>query len=67
MTVTGGEMRGDNGGESGEGFSGTSIKDTWTEPRCRGWRLRVGGGDGWGGGCGGGKMETTILEQQLKK
>ena len=26
---------------------------------------RVGGGDGWGGvGSGGGKMETTILEQQ---
>ena len=24
---------------------------------------RVGGGDGWGGG----KMETTVLEQQYKK
>ena len=25
---------------------------------------RVGSGDGWGGGCDGGKMETTVLEQQ---
>ena len=26
--------------------------------------LRVGGRDGWGGGHGGVKMETTVLEQQ---
>ena len=28
----------------------------------------MGGGDGWGGrGSGGGKMETTVLEQHLKQ
>ena len=27
----------------------------------------MGGGDGWGGGSGGGEMDTTVLEQQLKK
>ena len=26
--------------------------------------MRVGGGDGWSGGSGGGKMDTTVLEQQ---
>ena len=40
-------MGGDNGGE-GEGFSGTSIKDTWTKPRVG--EAREGGGFGWGGG-----------------
>ena len=25
---------------------------------------RVGGGDAWRGGSGGGKMETTVLEEQ---
>ena len=45
----------------GEGFSGTTIKDTWTKPR---WvQSGEGNGDGWRG-SGGGKMETTILEQQ---
>ena len=34
-----------------DGFSGITIKDTWTKPR-RG-RRGVGGGDGWGGGSGG--------------
>ena len=29
--------------------------------------MRVGGGDGWGGWECGGKMETIVLEQQLKK
>ena len=36
----------------GGGFSGTTIKDTWTKPR--GVELGEGGGDGWGGGSGGG-------------
>ena len=27
-------------------------------------RFKTGGGDGWGGGCGGVKTETTVLEQQ---
>ena len=56
----------------GEGFSGTSIKDTWTKPRGRvdTWE---GGGFGWGGGrelgmggmgrSGRGEMETIVLEQ----
>ena len=38
LTVTRGEVGGDNGGK-GEGFSGTSMKDTCTKPR-RGWDQR---------------------------
>ena len=34
-------------GEKGEGFSGTTIKNTWTKPR--GVESGEGGGDGWGG------------------
>ena len=37
----------DNWGR-GKGFSGTSIKDTWTKPR-EGMEAREGGGFGWGG------------------
>ena len=37
----------------GEGFSETTIKDTWTKPK--GVEAREGGEDGWGvGGSGGG-------------
>ena len=61
LTVTRGEVGGDNGG--GEGHQGTCIKDTWTKPK----RGSIKGGRwgwlGWGG-SGGGKMETTILEHQ---
>ena len=32
LTVTRGQVGGDNGGR-GEGFSGTTIKDTWTKTR----------------------------------
>ena len=46
----------------GEGFSGTTIKDTWTKPRGR-VEAREGGGFGWGGGPGE-KMQTTVIEQQ---
>ena len=35
--------------------------------RTKGIGSRVGGGDGGQGGRGGVKMETTVLEQQLKK
>ena len=49
-------------GGKGEGFSGTTIKDTWTKPKGVG--SSVGSGEGLGGGSGGGKMETTVLEQQ---
>ena len=31
MTVTKGEAGGDNGEYKGEGFSGTTLKDTWTK------------------------------------
>ena len=41
---------------------GPCIKDTWTKPKEVG--SRVEGGDGWGSG--GVKMETILLEQQLK-
>ena len=36
-------------GEKGEGFSGTTIKDSWTKPR---WGVGSveGGGNGWGWG-----------------
>ena len=55
-------MGGDNGGGKGEGFSGTTIKDTWAKPR---WVGIIGGRrDVWVGVRGGGKMETTVLEQQ---
>ena len=48
LTVTRWEVGGDNGGQ-GEGFSGTSIKDTWTKPKGD----RIKGGK-WGQvGCGG--------------
>ena len=47
----------------GEGFSGTTIKDTWTKPRRR-VEAGEGGGFGWGGGGGGEKMQTAVIEQQ---
>ena len=45
---------GERGGKRGEGFSGTTIKDTWTKPRGR-VEAREGGGFGWGGGEGWGE------------
>ena len=36
------------GGQQGEGFSGTTIKDTWTKPRAR-VEAREAGGFGRGG------------------
>ena len=62
-TVTRGEVGGDNG-EKGEGFSGTTIKDTWTKRRRGGIRQgrEVGmvgvEGKRWEG------KQTTVLEQQ---
>ena len=55
LTVTKGRSKGIIGGK-GEGFSGTSIKDTWTKPK--GGKIEGGNGDG-----GGGEMDTTVLEQ----
>ena len=46
-------------GKWGEGFSGTTIKDTWTKPR-----RRVEAGEGGGFGWGGEKMQTTVIAQQ---
>ena len=50
-------------GQRGEGFSGTTIKDTWTKPRGRVEAGREVGlaGVGWRGGE---KMQTTVIEQQ---
>ena len=42
LTVSRMEGGGDNKGGRGEGFSGTSIKDTWTKPRWRGTGSRGG-------------------------
>ena len=41
-------QRGVGRGQWGEGFSGTTIKDTWTKPRGR-VEVEEGGGYGWGG------------------
>ena len=47
-----------------EGFSGTTIKDTWTKPRRR-MEAREGGGYVWGkGGNGWWKMQTSVIEEQ---
>ena len=40
-------------GEKGEGFTGTTIKDTWTITRGDGNRGGRWGGLGWWGGVGG--------------
>ena len=50
-------------GQWGEGFTGTTIKDTWTKSRGRRrWGREVGSaGVGWKGGD---KMQTTVIEQQ---
>ena len=48
LTVTRGEVGEDNGRKGEKGHQVTCIKDTWTKPKQG--RVRVGGGDGWGGG-----------------
>ena len=53
-------------GAKGEGFSGTSIKDTWTKPK----RGRIEGGRwGWlgSGGSGGGIWRQLYLNNNKKK
>ena len=57
-----GEGRRDNRGKKGKGYQKTCIKDTWAKPKGVGSRVRS--RDGWGRGSGGGKMKTTVLEQQ---
>ena len=50
-------------GQWREGFSGTTIKDTWTKPRGR-VETREGDGFGWEWERGGEKMQATVIEQQ---
>ena len=52
-------QRGVGRGQWGEGFSGTTVKDTWTKPRGMG---EAGEGGGFGGG--GEKMQTTVIEKK---
>ena len=47
----------------GEGFSGTTIKVTWTKPRGRVWWVREVGLAVVGSRVGE-KMQTTVIEQQ---
>ena len=60
-----GGKRGYQRGEA-EGSSRNMYKGHMDKAKG-GVRLRLGGEDGWDGGSGGGKMETTVLEQQVKK
>ena len=67
LTVTRGEVGGDNEGESVKGFSGSAIKDTWTKPSGGG--IRGGRSGGWGGGGGvmGGKCRQLYLNKNKTK
>ena len=51
---------GKNGGKKGKGRQRSCIKDPWTKPKGD----SIEGGVGQGRGKQGGKMETTIFEQQ---
>ena len=44
----------DNGAKKGNSCQGTCMKDPWTKPKRVG--MRGGGGGGWAGESGGGKM-----------
>ena len=46
----------------GEGFSGTTIKDTWTKANRR-VEAKGTGGFGWGGGEWWAKMQTIVIEK----
>ena len=50
-------------GKEREEFSRNMYKGPMNKAKA-GKDLRVGGGDDWGGGSCGGKMETTVLKQQ---
>ena len=57
LTVTRGEVGGDNGRK------GFQELLSWTKPRE--WvEAREAGGVGWVGGSGVGKMQTTVIQQQ---
>ena len=48
----------------GEEFSGTTIKDTWTKNQDGGWKQGREVCLAGVVGSGGGKMQTTVIEQQ---
>ena len=56
----------DDRGKKRKGRQGTCIKDIWTKPNS-GRSEGRNGGMGGAGESGGRKVETTVLEQQLKK
>ena len=53
-------------GGKGEGFSGTSIKDTWTKPKGGGIEGRNWGWLGWGWGLVGEKRRKLYLNNNKK-
>ena len=63
LKVTRGKVGGDNGRTVGKGFQ-EHVQRTHGQNQ-RGVGSWVESRDGWEGGSGGGKMETTVLEQQL--
>ena len=63
LTITREEVRGDNGRKRRKGFQ-EHVQRTYGQNQ-RGVGSRVGSKDGWSGESGGGKMETTVLDQQL--
>ena len=60
-----GEMGEDNERKRGKGFQ-KHVQRTHGPSQSR-VRSKVGSENGWGGGSGGEKMETTVLEQQFLK
>ena len=62
LTVTRGEVGGDNGGKMGKGFQ-EYLQRTHAENH-RGVGSRLVNGDDWSEGNGWGKMETIVLEHQ---
>ena len=63
LTVTRGEVGGDNGGKGGRVFR-NNYKGHMEKTKV-GVGSGEGGGDGWVGGIDGGKMQTSVLEQQF--
>ena len=64
LTVTRGEVEGDNGGK---GCQGICMKDTWTKPKVGRIRVWEVGMARVGAGSGGRKMDTTVLGKQQQK
>ena len=62
LTVTRAGLGGNNGGKGGRVVR--NMNKGHMDKAKGGLGSRVGGGDRWGGGNGGGEMETITLEQQ---